>query len=306
MSKYLITGGGGFLGSVLIDHLLANGHQVRVLDNLFRQSDYLISRCSNSNFEFVYGDILDQDIVKKCFKGVDGVVHLAALVGEPICKRMYGLASLVNIEGTHNVFVCKPQDMPMIMASTGSVYGKVEGICTENSPLNALSHYAKTKIACEHMVRRDAVIYRFSTAFGISGNMRVDLLVNDLVYRAIHDRALVMFQSEFRRSFVHCRDIASAIEFGLLNYDKMKCQTFNVGNPAGNWTKRKLAEYLKEKTGCFVAYADQGYVDTDGRDYEIDFSRMSDLGWNSQVSMEQGIDELISSMDLVRIVHRFM
>jgi nucleoside-diphosphate-sugar epimerase len=306
MTKILVTGGGGFLGTVLVDHLLNSGYQVRVLDNLFRQSDYLISRCSQPNFEFQYGDILDEIVVRKAFDGIDGVVHLAALVGEPICKKLSQLAALVNVEGTHNVVNCKPKGMPMVFASTGSVYGKVEGICTEQSPLNALSHYARTKITGEQIVRPESIIYRFSTAYGVSGNMRVDLLVNDLVYKAIHERALVMFQSSFRRSFVHCRDIASAIAFGLQNFEQMKSQTYNIGDPKGNWTKQQLAEYLKEKTGCFVSYADQGYIDTDGRDYEIDFSKMDNLGWKTIVNMEDGISEIIKCADLMKITHRFM
>ena len=306
--KILITGCGGFLGTVLVKRLLDHGHQVRVLDNLFRKADYLISLGEYSNFEFQYGDVINRDNVEVAMNGVDAVVHLAALVGEPICRKMYDMATLVNIEGTYNVCNSKPKDVPLIFASTGSVYGKVEGICTENSPLNALSHYAKTKIAAEQQVNKtsNSIIYRFSTAFGVSGNMRVDLLVNDLSYKAVHEKSMVMFQPDFRRSFVHCRDIASAIEFGILNYQKMVGDIYNVGHEKGNWTKRQLAEYLKEKTGCFVAYADKGYVDPDQRDYEIDFSKMSDLGWDAQVSVEQGIDELLKIAHLIKIVHNYM
>jgi nucleoside-diphosphate-sugar epimerase len=306
MNKILVTGAGGFLGSVLVDRLLNQGFKVRAFDNLFRDSDYLITKCAHPNFQFVFGDVLDKPILKKAMDGVDGVVHLAALVGEPICKKMPQLATLVNVEGTYNVIETKPQGLPMVFASTGSVYGKVDGICTEESPLNAISHYARTKIDCESIVKNESVIYRFSTAYGVSGNMRVDLLINDLAYKAKYDRSLVMFQSEFRRSFVHCRDIASAIEFGLNGYGAMCGKTYNVGHPKGNWTKRQLAEYLKEKTGCFVAYADNGYVDPDGRDYEIDFSKMSNLGWNAEVPMEQGIDEVLAATDLIKITHRFM
>lgn len=305
--KILIDGGNGFLGTVLVEHLLKSGHKVRVLDNFFRQSsDYLIFLCSNPNFEFIYGDILDKEIVKRAMDGVDAVVHLAALVGEPICKLRYNLASLVNIEGTYNIIKCKPTNLPMIFASTGSVFGVVKDVCTEDSPLNAISHYAKTKIEGEQIVKKESIIYRFSTAFGVSGNMRVDLLVNDLVYRAIYDKALVMFQSDFRRSFIHCRDIASAIEFGLKNYDSMRSEVYNVGHPNGNWTKRQLADYLHNKTRCFVCHADQGYIDTDGRDYEISFNKIYNLGWKAEISIEQGISELIQAMNLMKIQHRFM
>lgn len=305
--RVLLTGGGGFLGTVLTDLLLNHSYQVRVLDNLFRESDYLISKCNNPNFEFYYGDVIDESHVKNAMKDVDAVIHLAALVGEPICKKMPAMASLVNIEGTYNVCKYKPKTIPMIFASTGSVYGKVDGVCKEDSPLNALSHYAITKIEGEKLVKRtpNAAVYRFSTAFGISGNMRVNLLVNDLSHRAVHEKALVIFQPDFRRSFIHTRDIASAILFGLLNMDKMSYETFNVGHPEGNWTKRELAEYIKTKTRCFISYADTGYVDTDQRDYEIDFSKIYDLGWKAEISIEEGIDELLKSASLMTLTHRW-
>lgn len=305
--KVLVTGGGGFLGTVLVDLLLSEGHSVRVLDNLFRESDHLIAKCQDDKFEFLYGDVIDEFHVKKAMEGIDAVVHLAALVGEPICKKMPALSTLVNIEGTYNVCKYKPKHVPMIFASTGSVYGKVEGVCTEDSKLNALSHYAITKIEGEKLVKRtqNAAIYRFSTAFGISGNMRVNLLVNDLAHKAVHEKALVIFQSDFRRSFIHTRDIASAILFGLTHMDRMSYETYNVGHPEGNWTKRELAEYLKKRTNCFVAYADSGYVDTDQRDYEIDFSKIYNLGWEAKVSVEEGIEEILKATGLMNLTHRW-
>lgn len=306
MNKILITGGGGYLGSVLTTVLLNMGYKVRVLDNLFRKSDYLISLCHNQDFEFQYGDILDEKAVQKAMEGVDGVVHLAALVGEPVCKKMSQLATLTNIEGTYIVVKNKPSGVPMVFASTGSVYGKVDGVCTEESPLNALSHYAVTKIQGEKLVKDESVIYRFSTAFGVSGNMRVNLLVNDLVYRSKHDGGMILFQSDFRRSFVHCGDIALAIEFGLSEYDNMRGEIYNVGHPEGNWTKRQLAEYIKSKTGCFVSYADTGYVDPDQRDYEISFEKIRRLGWEAEISMEEGIDGLLRCSDLIKINHNYM
>lgn len=308
MTKILVTGGGGFLGSVLIKKLLNDGYKVRVLDNLFRKSDYLISLGEYESFEFQYGDVVNARNVQKAMEGVDGIVHLAALVGEPICRQIPDMATLVNVEGTYNVCEYKPNKVPLVFASTGSVYGKVDGICTEESPLNALSHYALTKIRAEELVKKcdNSVIYRFSTAFGVSGNMRVNLLVNDLAYRAIHEKSMVMFQPDFRRSFVHCRDIASAIEFGIAGYKKMSGQVFNVGHKDGNWTKRQLAEYLKEKTKCFVSYAETGYQDPDQRDYEIDFSKMDNLGWEAKISVEQGIDELLKIADLIKITHNYM
>lgn len=308
MVKILVTGGGGFLGTVLVDTLLSKGYEVRVLDNLFRDSDYLMSKCGDNKFEFIYGDVIDQSHVVNALQGVDGVVHLAALVGEPICKKMGALSSLVNIEGTYNVCKYKPPRIPMVFASTGSVYGKVVDVCREDSPLNALSHYAVTKIEGEKLVRRtqNATIFRLSTAFGISGNMRVDLLINDLVYRAVYERSLTIFQSNFRRTFVNTKDIANAFVFGLENIDKMSYETYNVGHPEGNWTKRQLAEYIEKKTGCFISYADKGYTDTDQRDYEVDFSKIYKLGWEAKVSMEEGIDQLFKAVELMKITHRFM
>jgi nucleoside-diphosphate-sugar epimerase len=308
MNKILVTGGGGFLGTVLVDALLGMGYSVRVLDNLYRKSDYLITLCGNPSFEFVYGDILDAKVVKKAMDGVDAVVHLAALVGEPVCKKHPDLAKLVNVMGTDVVCQEKPKDVPLVFASTGSVYGRVDGVCTEQSPLNALSLYALTKIDAEKIVLGfdNSVVYRFSTAFGISGNIRVNLLVNDLAYTAVANKSLVMFQPDFRRSFVHCCDIASAIIHGLVNYESMKGQVYNVGHPDGNWTKRQLAEYIKERTGCFVCYAESGYVDPDQRDYEIDFSKIEKTGWKAVTSIETGVDELLKAASIINITHQYM
>lgn len=308
MGKILVTGGGGFIGSVLCDELLSQGYEVRVLDNLFRKSDYLISLCKYPHFEFVHGDILDTTVLKKALEGVDGVVHLAALVGEPICRQMPDLATLVNLEGTKNVVSLKDKGIPIIFASTGSCYGKVEGVCTEDSPLNAVSHYGKLKIDCETVIRRcpSHIIYRFSTAFGVSGNMRVNLLVNDLVHRAVHDGAFVVFQGDFRRSFIHVRDIVDGIIYGLKNFDDMKGETYNVGHDAGNWTKRELAEYIKGKTNCYVSYAGTGYIDPDQRDYEISYGRIHAKGWHANISVEQGIDELVKAAKVMKITHSYL
>lgn len=302
-----ITGGGGFIGTTVCDLLLKYGHNVVVVDNLYRQTDYLISLCNNNGFRFVNCDILDNKKLGRTFENVDCVVHLAGIVGAPLCAANPTLATAVNVEGTQNVAdLCKNRGIPVLFASTGSVYGKVEGVCTEDSPLNALSLYGLNKIEGEKIIREVPahIIYRFSTAFGTSGNIRVSLLANDLVYRAVKEKAIVIFQADFRRSFVHVRDIASAIFTGITNFDLIGGQTYNVGHPLCNWSKRKLAEYIKLKTGCFVAYADEGYVDPDGRDYEIDFSRM-DKFWKAKITMEQGIDELIRACEIINISHGY-
>jgi nucleoside-diphosphate-sugar epimerase len=212
MSKVLITGGAGYVGSVLCGILLDKGHTVRVMDNLHKgNADSLVPYCLNPNFSFFRGDVTHKDELKRAMGDVEYIVHLAAIVGFPDCARAPGLAKVVNIDGTENVLRCKQKGVKLLFASTGSVYGKVEGICTENSPLNAVSLYGLTKIQAENMVlaEEDTVAFRFATGFGVSPSMRVNLLVNDLVYQAVKMKSLTIFQADFRRTFIHVRDMAN-------------------------------------------------------------------------------------------------
>ena len=306
--KILVTGGGGYVGNILCRDLLALGYEVRCVDNFHKgQCDALMGLMIHSTFEFMYGDVTNVKHVENMLDGVDGVIHLAAIVGFPSCLKQPALATSVNIDGTQNLLEQRDPNIPFIFASTGSVYGKVDGVCTEDSPLNAVSLYGETKKVAEREVSKQAntISYRFATGFGVSPCMRVNLIVNDFVLNAHAQKCLNVFQADFRRTFVHVRDMSRAFIFGLENVDTMKHKVYNVGDNNLNWTKRELAEYIGEKTGAFINYAETG-EDLDKRDYSVDYSRLNNEGFKCKVGMEKGIDELIKTVPLLQIRHQYL
>lgn len=309
--KILVTGGGGYVGNVLCRKLLKNGYEVRCLDNFHKgQCDALLSLVSNPNFEFQYGDVTNYVDCKNAINGVDGIIHLAAIVGFPACKRQPALSKAVNVDGTQNIVNLRNEYacIPLVYASTGSVYGKVENICTEESQKLPQSIYGMDKLSAEDIVRNtnNTVSFRFATGFGLSPCMRVNLLVNDFVYRAMTEKTLTVFQADFRRTFIHVQDMASLFEFGLrkLLNKELKHKVYNAGSNKLNWTKRELAEYVRAKTGCYVTYAEVG-EDPDQRDYEVDYSKLEAEGFKTEYTMEQGINELIKAAPLLQIRHQY-
>jgi nucleoside-diphosphate-sugar epimerase len=305
--KVLVTGGGGFVGNVLVRRLLNQGHSVRVVDNFIKGCHGLMELVPNPAFDFLEGDVTHFTTCKNAMVGMDAVIHLAAIVGFPDCAKQPGLAEAVNIQGTKNMLIAA-DGRPFAFASTGSVYGKVEGVCTEESPLNAQSWYGITKYEAERAVvsKDNTVAFRFATGFGLSPNMRVNLLVNDLVYRAVKEKVIVIFQADFRRTFIHVNDMCKTFQMGIegLINKTLKHKVYNAGGDHLNWTKRQLAEYIGKKTGCLVHYAEVGQ-DADQRDYAVDYSKWYAEGFVPDYSMEQGIKEVIKAVPLVHITHAF-
>ena len=310
MTKVLVTGGGGYVGNVLCRHLLNEGYQVKCVDNFNKgQCDAIIPLAINPNFEFTYADVTVAKQINEAVKGCDAIIHLAAIVGFPDCAAQPALAEVVNVEGTMNVINARnlySKNIPLVYASTGSVYGKVEGICTEESPLNAVSQYGVNKRVAEEMVssEENAVSFRFATGFGVSPSMRVNLLVNDFVYQAITNKILTIFQADFRRTFIHVRDMAKAFTMGVEHMGNWKHKVYNCGANHLNWTKRELAEYIKEQTGCFVHYEEIG-KDNDQRDYEVSYNKLEAEGFKCDVDMETGINELIKVSPILQIRHQY-
>jgi nucleoside-diphosphate-sugar epimerase len=263
----------------------------------------------------MFGDVTNPSDCEKMVQGVDAIVHSAALVGYPACQKYPMLSKAVNVNGTKNIVKAKPKDIPLFFTSTGSVYGALEEICTEESPTNPKSNYGKDKLTAEKLVlnAEQTYVYRFTTAFGVSSSMRVNLLINDLVYQAVINKSLVIFQADFSRSFVHLYDMCRSIKFGLdavlfgmepekvfRKPIKLNHRLYNVGHPDNNWTKRELAEMIKSKTGCATFY-ENIMEDADLRNYSIDFSRLLSEGFIPHIKVEEGIDELIKSVPLIQI-----
>jgi nucleoside-diphosphate-sugar epimerase len=292
--KILVTGGAGYVGMLLLDQLLGKGYQVRVLDNLLHGQTCHLPLFANKNFEFIKGDIRSKKTVKDALKGIDWIIHLAAIVGFPACRANPKLAREVNVKGTLNINDLRGKNQPLIYASTGSVYGAIEGICTEKTPLNPTSLYGETKAIAEKEVlkKKNAVALRFATGFGNSVAPRFDLLVNDFVFQAVRNKQLIVFDKDFKRTFIHVRDIARSYVFTIENFNKMKNEAFNVGSEKMNFSKEDIALKIKEKVPYQLFFSGTG-KDEDCRDYEVSYQKIRNVGFETQISMDDGIGELI-------------
>jgi len=294
MKKILITGGAGYIGTALIPKLLDNGYEVTVYDSLTYDGNVLIPFFQNKNFHFIKGDILERSKLKSAIKGKDVIIHLAALVGYAVCEKNPELTEMVNAKATKDLVNMLSPNQLLMYGSTGSNYGKVDKICTEETPLNPTSLYAKTKTVGEQEVMKHdkAIAYRFATAFGAAPRLRLDLLVNDLTYLAVSQKYMLVYQPEFMRTFIHVKDLVESFVFGIENSDKMAGEVYNVGSNKMNFSKREVCELIREKTGCVVYYNDFD-SDKDHRDYEVSYDKINALGFTTTITLEEGIDELI-------------
>jgi len=303
--KVFITGGAGYVGTVLIPILLEKNYEITVYDNLLFGGDQLIPFFNYSNFNFILGDIRDQESLEKAALGHDVIIHLAAIVGYPACRLNPSLATSTNVEGTSNIAKVS-HGHPVIFASTGSNYGAVEDICTEDTPLNPLSLYGQTKTLGESLLLEGTrpVIFRFATAFGPSPRLRLDLLINDFTHKCITQGYLVVYEKEFKRTFVHVYDMARAICFALENLDKMVGHAYNIGSNSMNYTKKEICDFISSKTGAYIHYADVG-EDADKRNYEVSYAKINALGFDITKNVEIGIDELIKTLKVVNTSSKY-
>jgi nucleoside-diphosphate-sugar epimerase len=305
MKKIFITGGAGYIGTTLIPLLLERDYEVTVLDSLmFNNGDKLLPYMRNTNFNFIKSDIRDEEVLKKAMKGHDVVIHLAALVGFPICREAGEQEThSVNTEGTNIVIRNMTKDQYLLFGSTGSNYGEVVGVCTEETPLNPLSIYGKTKTEAELNVmgRNNSTAFRFATAFGLSPRLRLDLLVNDLTYKSYKEKYAVIYESHFLRTFIHVSDVANAFIFAIDNQDKMKNNVYNVGSDKMNYSKKEICELIKnEIPDTYFNYADIG-EDADKRNYMVSYSKINALGFDTKITVTDGIKELVKSLPLISI-----
>ncbi len=292
--KVLITGGAGYVGTGLIPVLLNAGHHVTVFDNLTFGIDPILPFFRNPNFEFIRGDIRDRAAVQEAARTADIIIHLAAIVGYPACRKDPELAEAVNVAGTQNVIDATSKNQLIIYGSTGSNYGAVEELCTEETPLNPLSLYGQTKTLAERMLleERQTIAWRFATAFGVAPRLRLDLLVNDFTHKAVTEGYLVIYEKHFMRTFIHVHDMARVFLFGIENQDKMVNNVFNVGSRKMNYSKEDICNMINKYTGVYVHYADVG-EDADKRNYVVCYNKINKLGFDTTISVEDGIRELV-------------
>lgn len=302
--KILITGGAGYLGSVITQKLLESGYNVVVLDKLIFNQLSLLSYTSNPNFKFVYGDVRDTDLLKKLVDECDTIIPLAAIVGFPACDADPKLAYEINFEQIKNIVDwIEGTDKKILYPNTNSGYGVGEDgeYCNELSPLNPISVYGKTKVDAEKYIleNTDGICFRLATVFGVSPRMRVDLLVNDFTYKAITDKYIVVFERNFKRNFIHIKDVASAFIFMIENYDTHKGEVFNVGLSDANLSKKELLEKIQTYVKDFAVSYNDYYEDPDKRDYIVSNEKIESTGWKPQWNLDKGIEELIHGYKMI-------
>ena len=303
MSKILVTGGAGYIGSVLVPQLLTLGHTVTVVDNFYYNQSSLLDCCVNPDFIIIRGDVRDKELMSKLVVGQDYIIPLAAIVGFPRCEADKLAATTINFDAIKMLFELRSKEQKVIYPCTNSGYGKSEnGMCTEESPLNPVSLYGKTKTQAESLVlsEENTLTFRFATLFGASPRPRIDLLVNDFVYRAVYDRAVVIFEGHFRRNYCHIRDAVGAIIHAINNFDSMKGKAYNCGLSSANLTKKELCEKIKEHFPGFVYLEALVGEDPDKRDYLVSNERLEATGWKPQYTIDDGIEEMKKVFQIIR------
>ena len=306
MKKIFIAGGAGYIGTSLVPKLLRAGHEVTVFDNLMVGGNQLLPFFRYENFKFVRGDIRHKEELKKVVEGKDIIIHLAALVGFPVCRMNPQLAQEINVDGTVNLIESCTDDQVVFYGSTGSNYGAVTDICTEETPLHPLSLYGETKTKAEQLLmeRDNTIAYRFATAFGVSPRFRLDLLINDFSYKCIKDGYLVVYEKNYMRTFIHVSDIAECFVFGIDNMDKMMGNVFNVGDDNMNHSKEEVCNMIGKKTGAFIHYEEIG-EDADKRNYVVSYDKISNLGFRTTITVEEGIDEVTEALKVTDFQNKY-
>jgi nucleoside-diphosphate-sugar epimerase len=297
--RVLVTGGLGYLGSILCEHLLQAGYHVTALDNLMYGTGQqgLNHLCANVAFDFIKGDVRDESAMKSAVKDADIIVHLAAIVGAPACDRDPLLATSVNLDAVHLLNRLRSPNQLVIFPNTNSGYGSTaaETLCTEESPLKPISLYGRTKVEAEKALleKRNTITLRLATVFGMSPRMRLDLLVNHFVYAACKEGYLVVFEKDFKRNFVHIRDVADCMLHCVANTDKMAGRTYNVGLDAANLSKAELALKIKRHVPNFYIHFAAIGQDPDKRNYVVSSARLRAAGFEARRSLDDGIRELL-------------
>ncbi len=303
-TKVLVTGGAGYLGSILVPALLARDYEVTVLDNFMFGQNTLLDCCMNDKFSIVRGDARDEKVLGELMRDKDIIIPLAAIVGAPMCNIDKVGAQTINFEAVQTMISLRSKDQIIIYPTTNSGYGIGEKgkFCTEETPLNPISLYGVTKVQAEQAVLEagNSLTFRLATVFGMSPRMRLDLLVNDFTHRAYTDRAVVIFEGHFKRNYIHIRDVARAFIHGIENFDSMKNQAYNVGLSDANLSKLELCEVIREQLPSFEFLEAPIGQDPDKRDYIVSNEKIEKTGFKPQYSLEMGIKELIKGFSIIR------
>tara|TARA_B110000238_G_C16074227_1_gene416314 strand:- start:37 stop:975 length:939 start_codon:yes stop_codon:yes gene_type:complete len=300
----LVTGGAGYLGSTLVPDLLALGHKITVIDNFMYGQASLNHVCYHPNFDIVKGDVRIKSTMAPLMKKADVIFPLAALVGAPICNQDPIGAQTINHDAIMMMIDNISKSQWVLMPTTNSAYGTgdANNFCTEESPLKPISKYAIDKVEIEKALleHENSISFRLATVFGMSPRMRIDLLVNDFVHRAVYDRCVVLFESHFKRNYIHVRDVSRAFQHGLENFEGMKSEVYNVGLSEANVSKKELCEHIKAVIPEFEFIEAQIGKDPDQRNYIVSNEKIEAKGYRTSVSLDQGVRELVKGFTMVK------
>lgn len=305
----LVSGGCGYIGSVLCEVLTNSPNfNVTVIDNLMYKQDGLLNIINRSNLDFVYGDVRDNKLLSKWADWADVVIPLAAIVGFPACERdKTGAKEINHLAIEYLSHICAVKNKKILYANTNSGYGVTDGQseCNEETPLNPITTYGVTKCEAEYAVLdAGGIAFRLATVFGVSPRMRLDLLVNDFTFKAVTDGYIVLFEKDFKRNYIHVRDVCSAFLKMINEYDQYKGQVFNLGLSSANLSKWELAQVIKKYVPNFSIQVDDIATDPDKRNYIVSNEKMEKTGWRPQYTLDAGIQELIKSYQIVKNVHK--
>lgn len=295
--RVLITGAAGYLGSVLCEHILKSGYSVIALDNLLYNQHTLFHFCANPAFNFIRGDARDESLMKELIPQADILIPLAAIVGAPACDRDPWSARTVNYEAVRLMNTIRSKEQLVIYPTTNSGYGTKSGdvFCTEDTPLEPITLYGKVKVQAELELldSQNAITLRLATVFGMSPRMRLDLLVNHFTYAAVTDGYIVIFEKDFKRNYVHIRDVADCFLHAIQNSERMIGKSYNVGLDAANLSKEELAMTVKKYVPSFFIHFSEVGSDPDKRNYIVSNQRLRETGFEAKRSIDEGVQELL-------------
>ncbi|MBQ3150469.1 MAG: NAD(P)-dependent oxidoreductase [Clostridia bacterium] len=304
MSNITVTGGGGYIGSLLVPLLLSKGHCVTVIDSFMFSQSSLLDCCADKKLTVIRGDVRDGECIKRAIDGAEFIIPLAAIVGFPLCDFDKTAAQTVNYDSIELLLSLRDREQKIIFPCSNSGYGTTDGetYCTEDSVMEPISLYGRTKVAAEKAILTsgNSLSFRFATLFGASPRMRTDLLVNDFVKRAVNDGVISVFEGNFKRNFLHVRDAANAFLFAVENFDRMKGSPYNCGLSDANLSKLQLCEKIKEHIPSLRYSEVQFASDPDKRDYIISNERIESMGFCPVFSLDDGIEELIKVYRILR------